>query len=92
MLSWPREIPIEGEPAAVCATVARYGAWLATTDVPKLFINADPGMIMTGRARELARGFANQREVTVRGLHFVQEDSPDEIAGAIRAWLPTLDR
>jgi haloalkane dehalogenase len=92
MLSWPRELPIEGEPAAACATVARYSAWLAQTEIPKLFVNAEPGMIMTGRAREFARTFPNQREVTVRGLHFVQEDSPDEIAAAIRAWLPGLAR
>lgn len=92
MLSWPRELPIEGEPAASCATVARYGAWLAQTEIPKLFVNAEPGMIMTGRAREFARTFPNQREVTVRGLHFVQEDSPDEIAAAIRAWLAGLAR
>lgn len=91
-LSWPRQLPIEGEPPEVCATVARYGRWLAATETPKLFINGEPGMIMTGRAREIARTFKNQREVTVKGLHFLQEDSPDEIAAAIRQWLPTLAR
>jgi haloalkane dehalogenase len=91
-LSWPRQLPIEGEPPDVCATVARYGRWLAATETPKLFINGEPGMIMTGRAREFARTFKNQREVTVKGLHFLQEDSPDEIAAAVRHWLPTLAR
>jgi haloalkane dehalogenase len=91
-LSWPRQLPIEGEPPEVCATVARYGRWLAASETPKLFVNGEPGMIMTGRAREIARAFHNQREVTVKGLHFLQEDSPDEIAAAIRDWLPTLAR
>lgn len=87
-LSWPRQIPLEGEPPAVCATIERYAAWLAGAPLPKLFINGDPGMIMTGRARELARAWPNTTEVTVKGLHFLQEDSPQEIAAAIRAWLP----
>ena len=72
--------------------MARYSRWLATTPVPKLFINAEPGMILTGRVREVARGFLNQREVTVPGLHFIQEDSPNEIVTALREWLPTLTR
>lgn len=91
-LSWPRQLPIEGEPASVCATVARYADWLAHSPVPKLFVNGDPGMIMTGRARELARAWPNTTEVTVKGLHFLQEDSPEAIADAVRAWLPTLAR
>jgi len=91
-LSWPRQLPIEGEPKAVCDTVARYAAWLASSPLPKLFINGDPGMIMTGRARENARAWPNTTEVTVKGLHFLQEDSPQEIADAIRAWLPSLAR
>lgn len=89
-LTWPNQIPIEGHPADVCATVAIYSKWLGETAIPKLFINADPGMIMTGRARELARTWPKQQEVTVRGLHFIQEDSPQEIAAAITAWLRTL--
>ncbi|HMM75670.1 MAG TPA: haloalkane dehalogenase [Gammaproteobacteria bacterium] len=89
-LSWPRQIPIEGEPAEVCETIARYAAWLAQSPVPKLFVNGDPGMIMTGRMRDLARAWPNTTEVTVKGLHFLQEDSPQEIADALRAWLPPV--
>jgi len=82
-LTWPRQIPIEGEPADVVKIVADYSAWLATSDVPKLFINADPGSILTGRQREVCRAWPNQQEVTVKGLHFIQEDSPDEIGQAV---------
>lgn len=83
MLTWPREIPIDGEPADVVAVVERYGRWLAASPVPKLFVNAEPGSILVGAQREFCRGWPNQREVTVRGLHFVQEDSPAEIGDAI---------
>ncbi|HWP67063.1 MAG TPA: haloalkane dehalogenase [Candidatus Limnocylindria bacterium] len=86
MLSWPRQIPIEGEPAEVDEIVSAYAAWLASAPVPKLFINADPGAILVGRQREACRRWPNQQEVTVRGVHFVQEDSPDEIGRAIAAW------
>ena len=82
-LTWPREIPIEGEPPDVTKIVAAYAAWLAASDVPKLFINAEPGSILTGRQREACRAWPNQTEVTVQGLHFVQEDSPDEIGRAL---------
>jgi len=82
-LSWPRQIPIEGEPADVVSTVADYSAWLAQSDVPKLFINAEPGAILTGRQRDVCRAWPNQTEVTVQGLHFIPEDSPDEIAQAV---------
>ena len=88
-LTWPREIPIEGEPADVVAIVQDYGQWLSNSDVPKLFINADPGSILTGPQREFARSWPNQTEVTVSGRHFVQEDSPHEIGAAIADWLPT---
>jgi len=87
-LTWPREIPIEGEPADVVAIVEDYGRWLSTSDVPKLFINADPGSILTGPQREFVRSWPNQTEVTVSGSHFVQEDSPHEIGDAIADWLP----
>jgi haloalkane dehalogenase len=87
-LTWPRQIPLAGEPEDVCAVVDAYGEWLSECDVPKLFINADPGAILTGAQREFCRGFPNQTEVTVAGSHFIQEDSPDEIAAAINAWLP----
>ena len=82
-LTWPRQIPIEGEPADVVKVVEDYSAWLATSDVPKLFINAEPGSILTGRQREVCRAWPNQTEVTVNGLHFIQEDSPDEIGQAV---------
>ncbi len=89
-LTWPRQIPIEGEPADVVAIVADYGAWLSQSDVPKLFINAEPGAILTGAPRAFCRTWPNQTEVTVKGNHFLQEDSPDEIGQAIAAWLAAL--
>ena len=85
-LTWPRELPIAGEPKDVVEIVQAYGDWLKTSDVPKLFINAEPGAILRGDQREFCRSWPNQREVTVRGLHFVQEDSPDEIGHAIAEW------
>lgn len=82
-LSWPRQLPIEGEPAAVVKIVEEYGQWLATSEIPKLFINADPGAILIRRPREFCRTWAHQTEVTVPGVHFVQEDSPDLIGAAV---------
>ena len=82
-LTWPREIPIEGAPADVVKVVEDYAAWLSSSEVPKLFINADPGSILVGRQREFCRAWPNQTEVAVPGLHFVQEDSPDAIGQAI---------
>lgn len=89
-LTWPRQIPLGGEPADVHEIVAAYADWLCHTEVPKLFINAEPGAILTGPQREFCRGFPNQTEVTVAGSHFIQEDSPGEIATAIRDWLDAL--
>ena len=89
-LSWPREIPIEGEPADVVALVAEYAEWLSQTPTPKLFVNAEPGAILTGPQREFCRTFPNQREVTVPGVHFIQEDSPHEIGAAIAEWYAGL--
>ena len=89
-LTWPRQIPIDGEPDDVRAIVAAYADWLSTSDVPKLFINAEPGAILTGPQREFCRGWPNQREVTVPGSHFIQEDSPDQIGEAIAQWRRTL--
>jgi haloalkane dehalogenase len=86
-LTWPRQIPIAGEPADVAAIVEAYAAWLKTSDTPKLFINAEPGAILTGRQREFCRSWPNQIEVTVRGIHFIQEDSADEIGRTIADWL-----
>ena len=85
-LTWPRQIPIDGEPADVCERVAAYGAWLSTSDVPKLFVNAEPGAILIGRQREFCRGWSNQEEITVAGSHFIQEDSPHEIGEAVADW------
>jgi haloalkane dehalogenase len=87
-LTWPREIPMEGEPADVVEIVAAYGEWLSSSDVPKLFINADPGAILTGPQRDYCRTWPNQTEVTVAGNHFIQEDSPHEIGKALADWLP----
>lgn len=86
-LTWPRQIPIAGEPADVVAIVEAYAAWLKTSDMPKLFINAEPGAILTGRQREFCRSWPNQIEVTVSGIHFIQEDSADEIGRTIADWL-----
>ena len=85
-LTWPRQIPINGEPADVVELVQNYADWLSTAEVPKLFINADPGAILIGKQREFCRSWPNQQEVTVRGNHFLQEDSPDEIGQAIANW------
>ena len=82
-LSWPRQIPIEGKPENVVEIVESYGKWLSESNLPKLFINAEPGSILLGRARDFCRTWPNQEEVTVKGLHFIQEDSPDEIGEAI---------
>ncbi len=86
-LSWPRNIPIDGEPADVVAIVEEYGAWLAQSEVPKLFVNAEPGAITRGRVRDFVRTWPNQTEVTVPGTHFIQEDSPDEIGAAVAAFV-----
>lgn len=89
-LTWPRQIPIDGEPADVHEIVAGYSDWLSASDIPKLFINAVPGAILTGRQREYCRGFPNQTEVSVSGSHFLQEDSPHEIGVAIAGWRRSL--
>jgi haloalkane dehalogenase len=89
-LSWPRNLPLDGEPADVVKVVSEYGRWLARSDVDKLFINADPGAIVRGRIRDFVRSWPNQTEVTVRGVHTVQEDSPDEIGAAIAEFVRRL--
>ena len=86
-LTWPRQIPIAGEPADVAEIVGDYAAWLPTTEFPKLFINAEPGALIQGRLRDMIRGWNNLEEVTVPGIHFIQEDSPDEIGEAIAEWM-----
>jgi haloalkane dehalogenase len=89
-LAWPRQIPIDGEPAAIAALVDDYARWLAASDIAKLFVNADPGAILVGAQREFCRGWPNQHEVTVRGIHFLQEDAGPEIGRAIAAWAGAL--
>ena len=89
----PRQIPIEGQPAHVVAIATAYADWLATSSVPKLFLKAQPGGILAGGAvLDAARRFPAQTEVTVAGVHFVQEDSPDEIGRAIAGWMGSLTR
>jgi haloalkane dehalogenase len=89
-LSWPRNIPIDGEPADVAAVVRDYGAWLESSDVPKLFVNAEPGALMRGEIRDYVRSWPNLTEVTVPGTHFIQEDSPDEIGAAVTQFVRGL--
>jgi haloalkane dehalogenase len=86
MLSWPREIPIDGEPENVCRIVNNYSNWMQENDIPKFFINAEPGAIIQGTVRDFCRTWKNQREITVKGLHFIQEDSADEIGKALSKW------
>lgn len=87
MLVWPRELPIAGEPADVVAMVEDYRGWLAASELPKLFISAEPGSLLIGRARAFCRTWPNQEEVTVPGIHFIQEDSADEIGAALARFL-----
>lgn len=89
-LSWPRQIPIDGEPADVVEIVQSYADWLSASKIPKLFINAAPGAILIGAQREFCRAWPNQQEVTVAGNHFLQEDSPDEIGEAIAHWRKSI--
>jgi haloalkane dehalogenase len=86
-LTWPREIPVGGEPPDVIAVVKAYAEWLSTSPIPKLFINAEPGSILVGAQRDFCRAWPNQQEVTVKGSHFIQEDSPAEIGQAIAAFV-----
>jgi haloalkane dehalogenase len=85
-LAWPREIPIDGEPLAVVERVTGYADWMAQDGIPKLFVNAEPGAILVGPQREFCRRWRNQTEITVRGSHFIQEDSGREIGEAIARW------
>jgi haloalkane dehalogenase len=89
-LSITRQVPLDGEPLDVAEIVMAYSEWLSQSTVPKLFVNADPGATLIGAEREFCRSWPAQTEVTVRGLHFLQEDSPDELGQAIASWLKTL--
>ena len=90
-LTWPRELPIDGEPEDVVEIVENYSRWMSETDIPKLFINAEPGIILTGEMREFCRTWSEQEEITVEGLHFIQEDSPREIGNAIAGFIVRID-
>ena len=89
-LTWPRQIPVGDDPADVAAIVSEYSAWMASNDLPKLFINAEPGAMLIGAPRDYCRRWANQQEVTVKGSHFIQEDSGREIGQSISRWLQTI--
>ena len=91
MLNWPRQIPIAAEPPNVVALVQQYADWLSSSSVPKLFVNAEPGSILVGTQREFCRTWPNQQEVTVPGLHFIQEDSGAAIGHAVAVWLSQLE-
>ncbi|MBM88483.1 MAG: haloalkane dehalogenase [Gammaproteobacteria bacterium] len=91
-LTWPRQIPIDDEPAEVVELVQSYAEWLSQSEIPKLFINAEPGAILTGPQREFCRSWPNQKEITVVGNHFLQEDSPDEIGLAIAEWRKEINK
>ena len=91
MLDWPRQIPLENEPPEICKIVESYSQWMVKNELPKLFINAEPGAILIGNQREFCRTWKNQKEVTVKGSHFIQEDSPNEIGSAIFDWLSGLN-
>jgi haloalkane dehalogenase len=91
-LVWPRELPIEGEPADVVAIVENYGRWLAGSPLPKLFISAEPGSLLIGPGRDFCRSWPNQKEVSVEGMHFIQEDSPNEIGVALAAFVRSTSR
>lgn len=86
-LTWPRQVPINGTPIELVDIVSNYSAWMGNSESPKLLISATPGLLLSGEALILARTWPNQQEVGVRGIHFIQEDSPNEIATAIDSWL-----
>jgi haloalkane dehalogenase len=90
-LTWPRQIPLDGEPADVVGIAQAYADWLTTSPVSKLFVNGDPGFLLTGALRDFCRTFPNQREVAVRGTHFIQEDAPDEIGRALADFVARLE-
>ena len=89
-LTWPRQIPLDGEPSEVVEEVRKNSEFHKDSEIPKLFINADPGSILVGEQREFARTWKNQTEVTVSGNHFVQEDSSEEIGSALRNFVKAL--
>jgi haloalkane dehalogenase len=89
-LAWPRQLPIDGEPAEVVEIVERNAEWMSQVDIPKLFINSEPGYNITGGTRDICRTWPAQTEVTVPGVHYLQEDSPDLIGAALSEWLTSI--
>ena len=89
-LTWPRQIPISGEPEEVAVIVSDYQSWLEVSNIPKLFIDALPGAILGNKQRKIVRSWPNLTEKAVPGIHFVQEDSPHEIGQALAEWIPTF--
>lgn len=89
-LVFPRDLPIDGTPEDVTAAVVSYGQWLERSPVPKLLVVAQPGALLVGRALEFARRWPNQHEVIVEGIHYVQEDSPEQIGTALRGFLSVI--
>ena len=89
-LDWPRQIPIDNEPEEVCKITEDYSSWMSVNEIPKLFINADPGAILIGEQREFCRKWKKQKEITVKGAHFIQEDSPHEIGDALSNWVQSI--
>ncbi|MBW2244707.1 MAG: haloalkane dehalogenase [Deltaproteobacteria bacterium] len=91
-LTWPREVPFDGEPSDTHDAIVAYAAWLSTTtDLPKLWFDVSEGVLVTGARREFAKGLPNQQVIQVTGRHFVQEDAPDEIGRGLANWIPGLD-
>jgi haloalkane dehalogenase len=90
MLTWPRQIPLDGEPPEVVKVVGEYSQWLAQSQVPKLYIHAEPGALGNGKPRDFCRTWPNQKEITVKGIHFVQEDSATEIGAAVADFVRSL--
>jgi haloalkane dehalogenase len=89
-LTWPRQIPLDGEPKEVVDEVTKNADFHKNSEIPKLFINADPGTILTGDQREFVRSWKNQKEITVKGNHFIQEDSAEEIGSALNEFIKNL--
>ena len=90
MLTWPRELPINGEPADMVELVTEIGRWMENSPIPKLFIYANPGAILQGRQLSFCRNFPNQREVEVEGTHFIQEEQPSSIGRALAEWYAVI--
>ena len=89
-LTWPRQIPLDGEPNEVVEEVRKNAEFHKDSEIPKLFINANPGSILVGEQRDFARTWKNQTEITVNGNHFIQEDSSEEIGTALREFTKEL--